>query len=147
MWIKIHFSRHPLIGVPKEPGNQADQDFIPSNKEASIAKHGKKFLIWILFHHGSELHKRAVISLPRLLGFYRAWNSTHLYKDYFIRHEIKSLSTNVYFMECHVYMKKTLTKLCGFQHFLFSPLPGEMIQFDYLTNIFEMGWNHQLASL
>jgi len=45
MWIKIHFSRHPLIGVPKEPGNQADQDFIPSNKEASIAKHGKKFLI------------------------------------------------------------------------------------------------------
>ncbi len=31
----------------------------------------------------------------------------------------------------------------GFKYFLFSPLPGEMIQFDY-SNIFQMGWNHQL---
>ena len=31
----------------------------------------------------------------------------------------------------------------GFKHFLFSPLPGEMIQFD--EHIFQMGWfNHQL---
>ena len=30
----------------------------------------------------------------------------------------------------------------GFKCFLFSPLPGEMIQFDY-CNIFRMGWNHQ----
>ena len=31
----------------------------------------------------------------------------------------------------------------GFQHVLFSPLPGEMIQFD--EHIFQMGWfNHQL---
>ena len=30
----------------------------------------------------------------------------------------------------------------GFKHFLFSPLPGEMIQFD--EHIFQMGWfNHQ----
>ena len=26
----------------------------------------------------------------------------------------------------------------GFKHFLFSPLPGEMIQFD--EHIFQMGW-------
>ena len=32
----------------------------------------------------------------------------------------------------------------GFKYFLFSPLPGEMIQFDY-CNIFQMGWNHQLV--
>ena len=32
----------------------------------------------------------------------------------------------------------------GFKHFLFSPLPGEMIQFD--EHIFQMGWfNHQLG--
>ena len=30
----------------------------------------------------------------------------------------------------------------GFKYFLFSPLPGEIIQFD---NIFQMGWNHQLV--
>ena len=31
----------------------------------------------------------------------------------------------------------------GFKYFLFSPLPGEMIQFD--EHIFQMGWfNHQL---
>ena len=31
----------------------------------------------------------------------------------------------------------------GFKHFLFSPLPREMIQFD--EHIFQMGWfNHQL---
>ena len=31
----------------------------------------------------------------------------------------------------------------GFKHFLFSPLLGEMIQFD--EHIFQMGWfNHQL---
>ena len=30
----------------------------------------------------------------------------------------------------------------GFKHFLFLPLPGEMIQFD--KHIFQMGWNHQL---
>ena len=30
----------------------------------------------------------------------------------------------------------------GFNYFLFSPLPGEMIQFD--EHIFQMGWfNHQ----
>ena len=34
----------------------------------------------------------------------------------------------------------------GFKHFLFSPLPGEMIQFD--EHIFQMGWfNHQLVLL
>ena len=32
----------------------------------------------------------------------------------------------------------------GFKYFLFSPLPGEMIQFDY-SNIFQLGWNHQPA--
>ena len=31
----------------------------------------------------------------------------------------------------------------GFKYFLFSPLPGEMIQFD--EHIFQMGWNHQLG--
>ena len=32
----------------------------------------------------------------------------------------------------------------GFRYFLFSPLPGEMIQFD--EHIFQMGWfNHQLV--
>ena len=32
----------------------------------------------------------------------------------------------------------------GFKYFLFSPLPGEMIQFD--EHIFQMGWfNHQLV--
>ena len=31
----------------------------------------------------------------------------------------------------------------GFKHFLFSPLPGEMIQFDY---IFQQGWSHQLVN-
>ena len=32
----------------------------------------------------------------------------------------------------------------GFKHFLFSPLPGEMIQFD--EHIFQMGgFNHQLV--
>ena len=31
----------------------------------------------------------------------------------------------------------------GFKHFLFSPLPGEIIQFD--EHIFQMGWNHQLV--
>ncbi len=30
----------------------------------------------------------------------------------------------------------------GFKDCLFSPLPGEMIQFD--EHIFQMGWNHQL---
>ena len=31
----------------------------------------------------------------------------------------------------------------GFEYFLFSPLPGEMIQFD--EHIFQMGWfNHHL---
>ena len=30
----------------------------------------------------------------------------------------------------------------GFKHFLFSPLPGKMIQFD--EHIFQLGWNHQL---
>ncbi len=33
----------------------------------------------------------------------------------------------------------------GFEYFLFSPLPGEMIHFDY-CNIFQMGWNHQLEN-
>ena len=34
----------------------------------------------------------------------------------------------------------------GFKYFLFSPLPGEMIQFD--EHIFQMGWfNHQLVNL
>ena len=33
----------------------------------------------------------------------------------------------------------------GFKYFLFSPLPGEMIQFD--EHIFQRGWfNHQLDS-
>ena len=32
----------------------------------------------------------------------------------------------------------------GFKYFLFSPLPGEMIQFD--EHIFQRGWfNHHLA--
>ena len=30
----------------------------------------------------------------------------------------------------------------GFKYFLFSSLPGEMIQFD--EHIFQRGWNHQL---
>ena len=30
----------------------------------------------------------------------------------------------------------------GFNDFLFSPLPGKMIQFD--QHIFQMGWNHQI---
>ena len=31
--------------------------------------------------------------------------------------------------------------LCGgFKHFLFSPLPGEIIQFDYKYNIIQTGW-------
>ena len=34
--------------------------------------------------------------------------------------------------------------LGGFKYFLFSPLPGEMIQFD--KHIFQRGWNHQLGS-
>ena len=40
-------------------------------------------------------------------------------------------------------MKKTTIFLGGgFKHFLFSPLPGEMIQLD--EHIFQMGWfNHQ----
>ena len=29
----------------------------------------------------------------------------------------------------------------GLEYFLFSPLPGDMIQFD--EHIFEMGWNYQ----
>ena len=34
----------------------------------------------------------------------------------------------------------------GFKHFLCSPLPGEMIQFD--EHIFQMGWfNHQLDKI
>ncbi len=31
----------------------------------------------------------------------------------------------------------------GFNHFFFSSLFGEMIQFD--EHIFQMGWNHQLG--
>ena len=31
----------------------------------------------------------------------------------------------------------------GFKHVLFSPLPGEMIQFD--EHIFQTGWNHHLV--
>ena len=34
----------------------------------------------------------------------------------------------------------------GFKYFLFSPLPGEMVEFD--EHIFQMGWfNHQLVML
>ncbi len=34
----------------------------------------------------------------------------------------------------------------GFKYFFFSPLPGEMIQFD--EHIFQMGWfNHQLECI
>ena len=33
----------------------------------------------------------------------------------------------------------------GLKYVLFSPLPGEMIQFD--EHIFEMGWNHQLVNV
>ena len=32
----------------------------------------------------------------------------------------------------------------GFQYFLFSPLLGDMIQFDYN---FQVGWNHQLVHI
>ena len=34
----------------------------------------------------------------------------------------------------------------GFQRFVFSPLPGEMIQFEFDEHIFQLGWfpNHQL---
>ena len=32
----------------------------------------------------------------------------------------------------------------GFKHVLFSPLPEEMIQFEF-DYIFQMGWNHQLV--
>ena len=34
----------------------------------------------------------------------------------------------------------------GFKYFLFSPLPGEMIQFDEHITVFQMGWfNHHLG--
>ena len=33
----------------------------------------------------------------------------------------------------------------GFEYFVFSSLPGEMIQFD--EHIFQLGWNHQLDIL
>ena len=34
----------------------------------------------------------------------------------------------------------------GFYFFFeFSPLPGEIIRFDYSNIIFELGWNHQLG--
>ena len=33
----------------------------------------------------------------------------------------------------------------GFNYFLFSSLLGEMIHYDY-SNIFQMGWNHQLEN-
>ena len=34
----------------------------------------------------------------------------------------------------------------GFKYFVFSPLPGEMIQFD--EHIFQIGWfNHQVVTL
>ena len=29
--------------------------------------------------------------------------------------------------------------------FIFTPIPGEMIQFD--EHIFQMGWNHQLVNI
>ena len=32
----------------------------------------------------------------------------------------------------------------GFKYFVFSTLPGEMIQFD--EHIFQVGWNHQLVN-
>ena len=46
-----------------------------------------------------------------------------------------------------VFFKLTCPSYPGwwFQIFLFSPLPGEMIQFD--EHIFQMGWNHQPASI
>ena len=46
----------------------------------------------------------------------------------------------------HAYRVKVCDDILGggFKHFLFSPLPGEMIQFD--DHIFQMGWfNHQLV--
>ena len=33
----------------------------------------------------------------------------------------------------------------GFEYFLCSPLPVELIQFDYYV-FFQVGWNHQLVS-
>ena len=40
----------------------------------------------------------------------------------------------------HAYRVKVCDDILGggFKHFLFSPLPGEMIQFD--DHIFQMGW-------
>ena len=40
------------------------------------------------------------------------------------------------------FMVRQKTRWWQLQYFLFSPQPGEMIQFDYST-IFQMGWNHQ----
>ena len=45
----------------------------------------------------------------------------------------------------YIYIFLSIPTVGGdFKHFLFSSLPGGMIQFDNLTNIFQMGWNHQL---
>ena len=45
-------------------------------------------------------------------------------------------------IECHTHTH-THTLGGGFKYFLFSPLFGEMIQFD--EDIFQMGWNYQLV--
>ena len=47
------------------------------------------------------------------------------------------------FRECNFGSSEKKHPLGGFKYFLFSPLLGEMIQFD--EHIFQMGWNHQLA--
>jgi len=46
----------------------------------------------------------------------------------------------------HLCVEDKMKLLGGFKDFVFSPLVGDMIQFDY--NISQMGWfNHQLVKL
>ena len=41
--------------------------------------------------------------------------------------------------------KTTISRWWQLKYLLFSPLPGEIIRFDY-SNIFQLGWNHQLGT-
>ena len=46
---------------------------------------------------------------------------------------------------CFTVSKSTGTGWWQLKYFLFSTLPGEMIQFD--NHIFQMGWNHQVGKV
>ncbi len=72
---------------------------------------------------------------PLLIGWFPFWKGT-LFHFYNTSPEHKRIP--------NTYMNTHCTYLGGgFEYFLFSPLLGEMIQFD--EHIFQMGWNHQLA--